>query len=111
MTELLAQLRLCNSSQELTELGQPLLGKTGWPWGMLFSPVSSFPVSWSGLEKCLCLLFMGATKLPLVTANLSFTALDSYFPPLLPQIHLQKSSVISHSALSPSQVPAFFILA
>lgn len=84
----------CNAFQNLSELGQSLLGKTDWPWDILFSPVSSFPLPWSGLEKCLALLLMGATKLPLVNVNLNCTSLVHSLPPLLPQFHLHKSSVI-----------------
>ena len=51
------------------------------------------------------------TELPLVNANLNFTACAYPFPPLLPQIHLQKSAVIFPSVLSPSHVLAFFNLA
>lgn len=50
-TEFLPQLCPCNSFQQLTELGQPLLRITGWPWGILISPAASLPLLWSGLEN------------------------------------------------------------
>lgn len=62
-TEFLPQLCPCNSFQQLTDLGQPLLRITGWPWGILISPAASLPLLWSGLEKHRSPLLMAANGL------------------------------------------------
>lgn len=76
-------------------LGQPLLGNRWASGHAVFSGVL-FSYARSSPKKYLSFLLMGTAKGPFITANMNFMAFAAFFPPLFPQIHLQKSSVIFH---------------